>query len=359
MSEDADDSSKTEEATSKKLEKAHNEGQWPLTPEIAHALAIVVMLIMVISILPWQVPDAQRRLAYYFEHAVDFPMDRASVGRLLLRSVLDSLFLLWLPILMFTFVGVYATVFQKGWKVSWKPVVPNFGKLNPIAGFKNLFSVVPQTVELVKSLAKMTIVAVAAYFVLLPVLHSVEHFIGIELVPMLVEINATVRRLLFTVLTVVASIAAADYFYQRYSFAKKMRMTKQEVKDEHKQSEGDPQVKSRIRQIRLQRVRKRMMAAVPSADVVVTNPTHFSVALKYEAESMGAPVVVAKGADVLAMRIREIAKENGVPIMANPPLARALYASVDIDQEVPPEHYRAVAEVITYVMKLRRNSGRS
>lgn len=357
MSEDADDSSKTEEATSKKLEKAHGEGQWPLTQEIAHALAIVVMLIMVIAILPWQVPDAQRKLSYYFEHAVDFPMDRGAVGHLLLRTVLDSLSLLWLPILMFGFVGVYATVFQKGWHVSWTPVMPNFGKLNPIAGFKNLFSVVPQAIELAKSLAKMAVVAIAAYLVLLPVLRSVEHFIGIELVPMLLEINATVRRLLIAVLAVVGTIAAADYFYQRYSFNKKLRMTKQEVKDEHKQSEGDPQVKSRIRQIRLQRVRKRMMASVPTADVVVTNPTHFSVALKYDAESMGAPVVVAKGADVLAFRIREIATEHGVPIMANPPLARALYASVDIDQEVPPEHYRAVAEVITYVMKLRRNSG--
>ncbi|NUB29763.1 flagellar biosynthesis protein FlhB, partial [Azospirillum brasilense] len=140
---------------------------------------------------------------------------------------------------------------------------------------------------------------------------------------------------------------------------KKMRMTKQEVKDEHKQAEGDPHVKGRIRQLRFERARKRMMAAVPSADVVVTNPTHFAVALKYDSSTMGAPMVVAKGADAVAFKIREIAEENGVPVMENPPLARALYAACDIDEEVPSEHYRAVAEVITYVFKLKGRAVRN
>jgi flagellar biosynthetic protein FlhB len=152
---------------------------------------------------------------------------------------------------------------------------------------------------------------------------------------------------------VMTVVAALDYAFQRRSFIKQMRMTKQEVRDEHKQAEGDPQIKARIRRLRMERAQKRMMAAVPEADVVITNPTHFAVALAYEMETMSAPRLVAKGADVLAQRIREIAEENQVPLVENPPLARALYASVELDQEIPPEHYQAVAQVIGYVMRLK------
>jgi len=152
---------------------------------------------------------------------------------------------------------------------------------------------------------------------------------------------------------VMTVVAALDYAFQRRSFIKQMRMTKQEVRDEHKQAEGDPQIKARIRRLRMERAQKRMMAAVPEADVVITNPTHFAVALAYEMETMSAPRLVAKGADVLAQRIREVAEENEVPLVENPPLARALYASVELDQEIPPEHYQAVAQVIGYVMRLK------
>ena len=152
---------------------------------------------------------------------------------------------------------------------------------------------------------------------------------------------------------VMTVVAALDYAFQRRSFIKQMRMTKQEVRDEHKQAEGDPQIKARIRRLRMERAQKRMMAAVPEADVVITNPTHFAVALAYDMEAMSAPRLVAKGADVLAQRIREVAEENEVPLVENPPLARALYASVELDQEIPPEHYQAVAQVIGYVMRLK------
>ncbi len=150
-----------------------------------------------------------------------------------------------------------------------------------------------------------------------------------------------------------AFLAGADYAWQRFQYMKKLRMTKQEVKEEHKQSEGDPAVKARIRGLRLQRARQRMMASVPKADVVVTNPTHFACALKYDPETMNAPVLVAKAADLIAFRIRELAEQHDVMIVENPPLARALFAAVDIDREVPPEHYKAVAEVISYVFRLK------
>jgi flagellar biosynthetic protein FlhB len=160
-------------------------------------------------------------------------------------------------------------------------------------------------------------------------------------------------RMIIAVFAVMTVIAGADMFFQKYKHAKEQRMTKQEVKDEHKQSEGDPMVKSRLRQIRMDRARQRMMAAVPEATVVVTNPTHFAVALKYEHDEMPAPVVIAKGADAVALRIRSLADEHDIPIVENPLLAQALFAGVEIDQEVPPDHYKAVAEVIGYVMRLK------
>jgi len=157
-------------------------------------------------------------------------------------------------------------------------------------------------------------------------------------------------------LFVMTIVAAADYAYQRWDFLNKQKMSKQEVKDESRQAEGDPLVKSRLRQIRLERSRQRMMAAVPEATVVVTNPTHFSVALKYDRQTMPAPMVVAKGHDELALRIREVAKAHDVPLVENPPVARALYASVEVDEEIKPEHFQAVAEVISYVLRLSGGS---
>ena len=152
---------------------------------------------------------------------------------------------------------------------------------------------------------------------------------------------------------VMTAIAGLDYLYQRYLFMKQMKMSKQDVKDEHKQSEGDPQVKARIRKLRAERAQRRMMAAVPEADVVITNPTHYAVALMYKMEEMTAPKLVAKGVDSLAFRIRQVAEENDVPLVENPPLAWALYSAVELDEEIPPEHYKAVAEVIGYVLRLR------
>ncbi len=170
---------------------------------------------------------------------------------------------------------------------------------------------------------------------------------------MLAFLHDLLSRLLMAIAMMVTVIAAADYFYQRFAFTRKLKMTKQEVKDEQKQTEGDPMVKARLRALRMQRARQRMMAAVPKADVVITNPTHFACALKYDMELMGAPTLVAKGQELIALRIRQIAQENDIPIVENPPLASALYATVELDQEIPPQHYKAVAEVISYVFRLK------
>ncbi|MBF5095684.1 flagellar biosynthesis protein FlhB [Azospirillum sp. INR13] len=358
MSEDADESSKTEEPTSKKLDEAHKQGQFAMTREAANWLMVAAMLVVLVAILPGTMKGMVFRLNYYFENLDQITFDRAGVGALLFRVMADAMWALWLPILLFVVAGVLSTIGQIGFNVSWKLIEPKFSKLNPLPGLMNLFKA-NQGVELLKSIAKLAVVGGVAYMALKPMFGAVETYIGIDMIAMLLQIDSLAHRLLIWVLVVLTFIAAGDFLWQKTQFDKKMKMTKQEVKDEHKQQEGDPVVKGRIRQLRFERARKRMMAAVPNADVVVTNPTHFAVALKYDPSQMGAPLVLAKGVDQVAFKIREIAESNDVPVIENPPLARALYAACDIDEEVPSEHYRAVAEVITYVFKLKGRSLRN
>lgn len=358
MSEDADETSKTEDPTQKKLDEAHKEGRYAISPEIGNWGLVAAALIILVTTLPRMMQGLVTRLDFYFENLDQIPMDEVSVGHLLLHVAKTIYWALWLPVLLLTMAGVASTIVQKGFHVSWSLIAPKFSKLNPITGFANMFKASQKGVELLKSLAKLAVVAGVAYMALHPMIVSIEHFIGIDLIMLVREMDDLAYRLLVGVLAVLSFIAGGDLFWQRYTHNKNMRMTKQEVKDEHKQSEGDPMVKGRIRQLRFERARKRMMAAVPTADVVVTNPTHFAVALKYDAQAMQAPVVVAKGADAVAFRIRALAEDNDVPVLENPPLARALYAACEIDEEVPSEHYRAVAEVITYVFKLKGRSMR-
>ena len=208
-------------------------------------------------------------------------------------------------------------------------------------------------VEFVKGLFKLGLVSIVTFAIAIPLLDDILVIPYIDLILSLQRIHELVILLAIGTLIVLTVIAVLDYIYQKYAFMQQMKMTKQEVRDEHKQSEGDPQVKARIRQLRTERARQRMMEAVPEADVVITNPTHYAVALKYKMEDMQAPRLVAKGVDHLAFRIRDVATEHDIPIVENPPLARTLYAAVELDEEIPTEHYQAVAEVIGYVMRLR------
>ncbi|MCH7486076.1 MAG: flagellar type III secretion system protein FlhB, partial [Proteobacteria bacterium] len=206
-----------------------------------------------------------------------------------------------------------------------------------------------------KAIAQIGLVSVVAVGLVAPFLGDLALLPTFEMVQTLDRIHIIAIWLMVGTVMVMTVVAVLDFLYQRYAHLKKMRMTKQDVKDEQKQAEGDPLIRARIRKLRLERAQRRMMAAVPEADVVVTNPTHYAVALKYKMDDMPAPKLVAKGVDFLAQRIREVAEENDVPVVENPPLARALYATVEIDEEVPEEHYKAVAEIIGYVMRLRGN----
>ena len=258
-----------------------------------------------------------------------------------------------LPFLLAGFVVAFITnVIQVKWKVTSKPLQPKFSKLNPVNGFKRIFS--PNSlVELLKSALKLTLIGYVVYSYLkknmppILMLYDVSLQQGIMLVGTMV-INLGIRIALFYML-----IAAADYAYQKYKFKNDMKMPKQEVKDEYKNQEGDPQIKGKQRQRMMEASRRRMMQQLPEADVVITNPTHFAVAIKYEPEVYDAPFVVAKGADYLAQKIKDVAKENHIEIVENKPLARMLYANVDVGSVVPPELYQAVAEVLAFVYHLQ------
>ena len=258
-----------------------------------------------------------------------------------------------LPILgLLMLAALGASFVQQGWLISAEGLKPKWSKISPVSGFKRIFSV-RGLVEMVKGIAKIAIVGGISCLAVLPMLGGIEQWVGLDVESMLATASGLTVRLLLGVVAAVLVIAGLDYAYQWWNHHKQLRMTKQEVRDEGKQQEGDPLVKGKIRAIRAERARKRMMQAVPEADVVVTNPTHYAVALKYDDQCMSAPRLVAKGADNVALRIRQVASEHDVPIVENPPLARALYAGVELDHEIPEEHYRAVAQVISYVMKLK------
>jgi flagellar biosynthetic protein FlhB len=234
---------------------------------------------------------------------------------------------------------------------SLEKIKPSLSKLSLISGFKRIFGLDGLT-NLVKGLAKMLVVGFAVWTQIWPERNMLESVLNQTPMGVIGDMDHLLFKVLIAALAALAVIAAADYLLQRQRFLQRNRMSKQEIKEEYRQNEGDPQIKAKIRQIRLERAKKRMMAAVPEATVIITNPTHYAVALKYEAGKMAAPICVAKGIDALALKIREVAKEHNVPIVENPPLARALHAAVEVDDVIPQEHFKAVAQVIGYVMRL-------
>lgn len=353
MSEEQDESSKTEEPTQKRLEDAHSKGQFAVSREISNLVLVVMAIVIVTAIVPGMLKTLKDRLAFYLGEFYQLPMDSGNVGLIMERVARDAVLAIWLPLLLLAAGGIAASILQTGWHVTWEPLKPDLNKLNPLNGLKRLFNLSNQAVELAKNIAKLVVVGAAAYLALNPMMITIEHFTGMPMESLLHEASGISFSVLTNIFMVLLVIAGGDLFWQRHEYNKKMKMTKQEVKEEYKQAEGDPHVKGRMRSLRLEKSRKRMMANVPKADVVVTNPTHYAVALEYKPESMNAPVVLAMGVDNLAFNIRRIAEENNIPIVRNPPLARALYDTAEIDQEIPPDHYRAVAEVITYVFKLK------
>ena len=355
VAEDDDEASKTEEPSERKIEKAKEEGDIAISQDAKSFIMLIGMLFVVWLVLPLMFRWFYVFSVKFIENPDAIPTDSRHIQLLFLNTVLALLKILGIPFAIFMILGIFASIAQTGFIYAPKKLEPDWNKLNIFAALPKFINM-KKIVESLKGIIKITVIAFIAILVIKPYLEKVNLMPTMETMAILRFIHKVVVLLIFTVVIAVLVIAIADYAYQKYSHLKKLRMTKQEVKEEYKQMEGDPLVKSRIRQIRMERARHRMMDAVPRADVVIVNPTHYAVALEYKMETMDAPVVVAKGLDNLALRIRELAEENDVPIVENPPLARALFASVELDQSIPPEHFKAVAEVIGYVMQLKNQT---
>ncbi len=357
MADEQDESQKTEEPTTKRISDARGKGDVANSREVSNFFMIAAGTAVVAFWLPAAGPDFKSTMSVFIINAHSIRVDGASLQGLTASTVAAVGKLLFLPALAFIGAALASGVVQNGIVFSGEKIKPDLSKLSPLKGAKRLFSL--QTVaEFIKGLAKLAIVGSIAVAIawnaakFLPLVPLTEIGLSLEF------LHRVVVKILSAVLAAIAVMALADFLYQRFEHTKKLRMTPQEIKDEMKQTEGDPHVKARLRAVRGERARQRMIQAVPSADVVVTNPTHFAVAMTYDRDGGGAPRVVAKGTDAVALRIRTVAEEHEVPIVENPPLARALYAGVEIDQEINPEHYQVVAEVIAYVYRLRGGTPR-
>jgi len=346
------DPSKTESATPKRRSEERDKGNVPKSREFP---AVAVML-GVFGVLYLTSGHMMGGLTSVFRDFLTASASRVNTvdG---VHTLLNDLFARGGIILLPTFAGTVffaaaSNIAQTGFLFTTEPLRPNFEKLNPVAGVKKLFSS-QSLVELVKAVIKFALVGFIAWRVIrreVPFLPEIIEKTPEEIIFYLLRIGSSILLQCGLLLLL---LAAGDYAFQWWSFEKSIRMTKEEIKEEYRQQEGDPAVKSRIRSIQREKARRRIMQEVPKADVVITNPTHFAVALQYERGSSDAPKVLVKGSDLMALRIREIAEESGVPVVERPPLARALYHDVDEGQEIPYELYQAVAEVLAYVYRLR------
>ena len=349
----AEDDGKTEDPTGRKLDEARSQGQVPQSHELrllASLLAAMVVLTVLSKRTALGVRDA---LVPLLDHPHEFEVSADSLNTLVvhLAWAVGSV-VIW-PVVVVMVITVGAMVAQtRGFLWTPSKLFPDFSRINPATHLARLFST-QNLVDMLKNLAKLTILGTVMVLLLRPRANEFQNLGELTLPAMMSYVADRIFTLIFAALLMQLVLTAADFGFQYWRFLEQMKMTRQEVRDEHKQQEGDPLVKGKLRNLRMKRARQRMMQQVPSADVIVTNPTHYAVALKYDSATMTAPVLLAKGLDLVAMRIREVADEHEIPIVENPPLARALYATVELDQEIPPEHYKAVAEIIGYVMRLK------
>lgn len=350
MADDTEKSSKTEDATPRRLEEARKEGNVAKSQEVAAwaSLAAVTAVIMIMGgtlsanlanqLIPFIARSGETRL-------------EGGGAVVVMRQALNAASPFMIAVLAAAVMaGAAGNLIQTGFLLTPSRLAPDVSRISPGKGLERMFGI-DGLIHFGRSLLKFVIVSVIAYSALKPHFVEFEKLPEVDPMAMLTVAADMLRALIYGVLAMLGVTAGLDWFIQRQRFMARMRMSKQEVKEDFKQSEGDPQIKARIRQLRMQRAKGRMMQNVPKATVVVMNPTHYAVALRYESGETAAPVCVAKGLDLIALRIRQVAEEAGVPVIEDPPLARALFATTEIDETIPREHYEAVAKVIGFVMQ--------
>lgn len=351
---------KTEPATAKKLGDARKDGNVAKSKDLVSALTLIIIFVALRAIIGnlgtglMSLYNVSYRTISTFANPGSDEINYNSVMSLLKEVNIDA-FMLVVPIFVIAFgVAFIGDLYQVKWRISTKPMQPKFSKINPLKGFKKIISL-QALMNLFKSVALVIIIIAMVFQTINSKQGILLNLYEVSLLEAIQIIGDTVFDLAIKISAVYLIVGVVDYIYQKIKFRNDMKMTKQEIKDEYKNSEGDPQIKGQIKQRMRQASMRRMMQDLPSADVVITNPTHFAVALKYEAGKTSAPIVIAKGEDYLAQRIKEAARDNGIEIVENRPLARALYANVDIGQEIPEELYQAVAEILAYVFGLKNN----
>jgi len=345
---------RTEKATAKKRRDAKKKGQVRRSTEVNTAICAIVMFGLLFALWPWL---TGQMTAIFYEHLGSASIMMASRGMnpdeimSLLARVLIGFFVIMLPILAAALVaGVVANVLQIGFMFTTDTLKMKLNKINPVNGFKQMFSV-QKLIDLVKNLLKVALLGYVAYAEYMSLLDKFASYVGQDVYVSFVDIMQTAFMMALRMCLVMVFIAIADFLYQWWKYEKDLRMTKQEVKDEFKMMEGDPKIKGKIRQKQMQMSAMRMMSQVPEADVVITNPTHFAVALAYKADEQRAPTVLAKGQDYVAHKIREVALEHGVQIIENPPIAQTLFATCELNDEIPENLYQAVADILVFVYR--------
>lgn len=350
---ESSDQEKTEPATAKKREESREKGQVTISREVSSAAILIASLGVFYFAGGWMFSRLRDEMVEILGHLDSLGIGTTDTAHLMLSQVFLFMLQVMSPILIAVLVvGIGSYIAQIGFLFTGEPLVPDLKKMDPVGGIKRLFSL-RSMVELLESVLKVLFIGIIAWDVARPALDDFAGLVHLGVVDILTYFGKETFKITFFICLGLVALAVADYAYQRWQQEKDLRMTKQEVKDEHKQTHGDPQIKGRIRRLQREMARRRMMTAVPTADVVITNPTHLAIALKFDANVMDAPVVVAKGAGEVARRIREIAKEHHVPLVEEKPLARALYKATDLGDSIPVELYKAVAEVLAYVYRLK------
>lgn len=356
MADTPDPDSKTEEASPRKLADARKKGDVAKSPDVAAALSLAGAAAVVLMSGGWFATSMAEQLLPFIAapHTMLGGLDAGAgveIGSMALWAMAPFLGMVMLATIL---GGVGGNVAQSGLLFTAEKLKPDWSKVNPLKGFKRIFG--PDgLVQFIKTFLKLLAVGVICWLVLKPHLREFENMAAMPPAMILPTARDLAVALMMSTIIFLAFTAGADFLWQKYRFAERMKMTKEETKEDYKQSEGDPHIKAKLRQIRNQRSRQRMMQNVPKATVIITNPTHYSVALRYEpGEGDPAPICVAKGVDAVALRIRVVGREHNVPIVENVPLARALYAAVDIDETIPREHFEAAAKVIGFVMQKRK-----
>jgi flagellar biosynthesis protein FlhB len=351
VADERDETERSEDPTQKRLDEALGRGDVAKSQEVNTWFVLAGATLILLSFSGSMSTGVTKLLAGLIGQAHNIPVDGRGLLHTMQTLALQTIAIVAVPFMLLVLAAIAGNMIQHRLVWSAEQLKPKLSKISPGAGFKRLFSKMA-VANFVKGLIKLGLIGAVMAGLLWPKRDQLDVLVTMDPAAILVLTRTLSLELLGTVVAILAIVAAADYLFQYRQWYEKQKMSVRELKEEFKQTEGDPAIKAKIRQLRQTRMRKRMMAAVPKASVIITNPTHYAIALQYE-RGMNAPVCLAKGIDNIALKIREVAAEHRIPVVENPPLARALHATVEIDEEVPPEHYKAVAEVIGYVMRLR------